>query len=404
MECEIKGKPNQAILVNEFGMPHKHYDGEVWPICSDPARILKTYEEWEPLPDDVFIACGPGSPGSGNLVEQLVAMAECRPKGADGEYLVVEKEVSCGTFNFMPEVRTGRCRRAVVTKCPPWLLPQHISRHGAGRTDSFPAPWRAVLGSKVVVLCSDPRYMLMREFGIWQSYPRVSFPSSEAKALEKGPFLEHVLQSNMHRFGGVLKTVATWAKVAADNPDQVRLFFVEDFVSDPQAAVRGLAEFLHVSTCSANVELAISRVEQALSSGLLLHPEDARPGAELDVIRSYICDFEEHLATLPAETRSGWEDLMRSWTRLPHARLAAIAAMVAEHGLWDPPRWWSAHFARSCRPCTFWLDRRCRHGEDCPFCHGPGHVHSKRPSKKLRDRRDRRRGTARTPSPEGLSS
>lgn len=385
-----------VIRIHRFGLPHRVHAGCIFSVRFHPRPLIKAYKCWQPQFDDVFLACSAGfsTRRDTDLLLALRYFIEQKPidhvNGVD-RFVSVEGQVADGTFVCAREVGAPSARRCVLTWSPPWVLPKHLTQSASHGT------LLRASRNKVVVLCSDPRYLLMKEFDSWRE--ELHFLGNPCGLLEEAAFIEEVISSDLQAIGGVMRCLAAWACIAAASPDHVRLYFLEDFLTDPGTAVRDLARFLDIEDCHVSVEQTIARLAHRPG-----RPFD-KANSELSLIRTYACNFERHLAELPLRVKSLWRDQINKFMSLPHVRLAAVAALVAEHQVWEAPHWWSAHLQRACRACRFFFDGRCRKGDACSFCHGPGHEHSKRPSKKERERRDRRRRIlCRTPSPGGLSS
>jgi hypothetical protein len=210
-------------------------------------------------------------------------------------------------------------------------------------------------------------------------------------------------------FDGV-RTSLAWAEAEAMHPDRIRLFFVEDFMLQPEVAMRGLADFLDVSSLSYATEKAVSQASGLLSyscryermPGPLIVKED-KLALEMKVkscFENHVSEFERQLALAPSWIMAAWEGLLERWLQSPSPRIKAYATTALHHERWDPPHWWVEHNARVCRPCLFFPRGTCKDA-NCSFCHGPGHAKPKRPPRSKRNQRRRRYD--RTPSPQGLS-
>jgi len=210
---------------------------------------------------------------------------------------------------------------------------------------------------------------------------------------------DNFVMASMQRCADVESMVA-WARLEHLKPHQVRLFFAEDFVLEPETAFRGLARFLGIDQGEV-LPTIMHQLPDICSKGLF----NKCKGREIDLIEQLTGRFERELAKLPFDLQMSWQDQVSNLINLPNARLSTLGRLVAAHQQWDIPRWWVAHSAQLCKPCTFATRGLCRNGEECGFCHAPDHHRLNRPSKKERQRRDRRRqAMARTPSPPGLSS
>eukprot|EP00913_Durusdinium_trenchii_P011772 g11058.t1 len=271
--------------------------------------------------------------------------------------------------------------RCLFSLLPPWLVPQSFG--------------------KVAVFLADPRYLIMRQLRVWEIFKKCNADKGKgcgcgSQSLDESDFLREEMQR-----------LARWALEEHRQPDKVKIFFVEDFVAEPDMALRGLARFLGVPD---DAEV----LQQAIAKDML----------ELQHFLTVAMDFELRLAELPDQLQMVWEETdarllpqekVSLWPRLPNLRLAMLGQSLQNYRAWVAPQWWAAHSAGLCKPCSFAPRGICRSGDDCDFCHAPSHrAPLRRPSKKARMRRLRKAlrdkegdgssARTRTPSPDGLSS
>jgi len=263
---------------------------------------------------------------------------------------LVEGGVSTDPFGLPVE---RRCQLQAGTS--PSLLPGWL---GDGRLPS------SLSATKVVVFCADPRFGL-----------DLSEAGSQSAVLElDGPVARNV------------QDLAEWAELENSWPEQVRLFFVEDFVSDAEAAMRHLVQFLGVRAASGKI---LAQLQDAAMQG-----------------SAQIAKVQQELSKLAT-----MEELFMPWLSSPNAFLQdfgerlqqEIASQAANAELALPTgRDWSVEHATStCNPCIFAMRNTCRNGDACQHCHLPGHAKPKRASKKKRDqKKERLARLCRTPSPE----
>jgi len=229
-------------------------------------------------------------------------------------------------------------------------------------------------GPRIVVVTGDPRFFVMQHFE-GQALDEIGFNS----------FLDRLLMCSQEdataqALFGCGSSLA-WAQAEALHPEHVRLLFIEDFILQPEIAMRGLASFLGAPLLS-NV------TEDILQNAAKL----------VGAIDLSVAGFEERLASAPHESKVAWSQLVQAWLKSSSPRMTEIANCVLRHTAWEPPQWWAAHSSRACRPCLFFPRGLCKvPDEGCGFCHGPGH---KKPKRLSPGKRRRRQAQDRTPSPD----
>lgn len=299
-------------------------------------------------------------------------------------------------------------RRVFTTHAPPWLFPSRSPMPLHADTDDAPI---LVSGGasppRIAVFVTDPRYLVVKHYKFLSRLQRWQTPKMEefkltqyVEALVSTIDSDTLDQMSFVQFsGGELVTTLAWAYAEAENPNRIQLFFLEDFVLQPEVAVRGLARFLDVSMITTASEIVLRQAANAIrmveSSNTM--QDTLKNLASIGSVNQHIRDFEFGLAGASPHVQAGWEDIVRRWRSSPNRRMAAIAECALQHAPWDPPWWWALHSARMCRPCIFFPRGTCREVE-CAYCHGPDHPKPKRPSRARRKARHQRYD--RTPSPE----
>lgn len=287
--------------------------------------------------------------------------------------------------------------RCFFTVLPPWLLPLDDSKSSGFR--------------QLAVFVADPRFLIMRTAQTWEAMGNCIRESCkhchdnrQLQGCAAHNFLETYLANEAHLVGEEMRRLSFWALEEDRQPGRVKLFFVEDFIADPNLALRGLARFLGVPEESEVVKTATQDHLDAKTFGLL-YPRSGM--LELQHILAVVRDFEEELAELNGSLQAAWEDKVALWLSLPNLRMASLAQHMQKHQFWVAPEWWIQHTAGLCRPCSFAVKDKCKNGDACIFCHSPSHRSElRRLSMKERLRMKRRESLSmrdRTPSPEGLS-
>eukprot|EP00930_Biecheleria_cincta_P080102 TRINITY_DN6818_c0_g1_i7.p1 TRINITY_DN6818_c0_g1~~TRINITY_DN6818_c0_g1_i7.p1 ORF type:complete len:435 (+),score=66.66 TRINITY_DN6818_c0_g1_i7:114-1307(+) len=282
--------------------------------------------------------------------------------------------------------------RCFVTMLPPWLLPL------AGSQSSR-------FAKKVVVFMSDPRYLVMRTAAMWAIVKQCASTHETTPAEHSRlDFLATYLSSEVHLVGEEMQRLSAWALEEEKQPDKVKIFFVEDFVADPETALRGLARFLGVPDFGEEFATAAELLSTTGKTGIF--QLRARPESQHSF--AIVQEFEEVFTGLPADLQATWASNAERWQKLPNRRMASLGEHLLSHSIWATPHWWIAHTAGLCRPCSFFLQKRCFRADDCQHCHVPGHEERRRrPGKAERSRQKRRFQRSlvdRTPSPCGFSS
>lgn len=262
---------------------------------------------------------------------------------------------------------------------------------------------------KIAVFVGDPRYMVMKDCLHARLMMTGMSNGQGGDDLSMHDFLNAGFEScdglcTVQTFGGCLRSAAAWARAEAEAPDRIRLFFIEDFLLQPEVAVRGLARFLDVPMIGDATARAIAQAKDL--AGMLKYPRRVGPLTvhqaaqrdflSVDSFEEFVTGFERELSVINASAQSGWTYQLSLLQQCPSSQMQSLAHYASMHAPWDPPKWWAAHNARLCRPCIFFPRGACA-DDDCAFCHGQGHPKPKRPPK---SRRNRRKRFDRTPSPE----
>ncbi|CAJ1397257.1 unnamed protein product [Effrenium voratum] len=387
----------EQIHCQPYGIPHKRIGDVILPAFLKTDQLFDLEERWQVGEKDVLLALSPGLFPNIQVLEPLFELAgDPMPQEPAGPVqgacafrermleLIDDKEV---------RIRGASGARCLFSLLPPWLLPQSFG--------------------KVAVFLADPRYLIMRQLQLWEMFKRCHADKGKGCGcatlqLQESDFLRSYLEEDCSLSGEEMTRLARWALEEYRQPDKVKIFFVEDFVAEPDVALRGLARFLGVPDDAEVLEKAISKLEAMRPHGLFYPRQDM---LELQHFLTVTHKFEQLMADLPSNLQSIWEERVSLWPRLPNLRLATLGQSLQNHRMWVAPQWWAAHSAELCKPCSFAPRGICRSGEDCEFCHAPSHrAPLRRPSKKERLRRMRKSAResegsrGRTPSPDGLSS
>jgi len=393
---------DEQVFTEPWGFPHKRLGPHRFAPFVSTNAIAVMKETWKPRDGNRYLVIPQGFTAMDiGCLDAFVALAEWK----NIERLEQEQ---CANPSSLPQVpipsrffqRVLEMRATApemdmpvagpmghscfISKLPPELHPAvtHVAQESAPSVG---------LDERVAVFCGDPRYLIMKEMTLLPFISRIFGGHVEP---------DHFVTASM-RHSQDLESMVAWARLEHLRPHQVRLFFAEDFVLEPETAFRGLARFLGIDHACDVLPTIMHQLPQLCSKGLFQQCN----GPEIEFIEHLTGRFEQELAKLPMDIQRSWQDQVSNLINLPNARLSTLGRLVAAHERWELPRWWIAHCAQLCKPCTFATRGLCRNGELCGFCHAPDHQRSNRPSKKERQRRDRRRqAMARTPSPPGLSS
>eukprot|EP00931_Biecheleriopsis_adriatica_P102072 TRINITY_DN77099_c0_g1_i1.p1 TRINITY_DN77099_c0_g1~~TRINITY_DN77099_c0_g1_i1.p1 ORF type:complete len:482 (+),score=89.50 TRINITY_DN77099_c0_g1_i1:106-1446(+) len=434
------------IYVEPFGIPHKRLDNCMFPAFVDTAAIASLKNTWKAKNATYFVVPRMlGFPSSQGL-ELCIALAEnwepelvstsLQPefwKNFPGRIAHTGSQMlnafQKGTPTPMPpedfQAYMGRCLewiaqlkargvrdrsleggKCFITKLPPSLMPaveacscdvqRMASSSDLDRDVRSESPRR----EQIAVFCADPRYLMMCDFklltGVLEQFSKAS-PDFDG-------FLEFLSQSAC----SPLKAMIEWAKLEASRPSQVKLFFIEDFLREPEMTLSSLYDFLGLRKDSESLllETVTQEMQVCLHSCQMLFGDGDHGVPELQVMHNMVQEFEAQLALRPGAALA-WAEQSSEFLQLCNMGSPFPSKMLPPSLPW----WWEAHEAGTCRPCTFARKGMCRNSAVCGFCHGVHEAPKARPSKKTRMRRDRRRQElreellrCRTPSPAGLSS
>jgi len=392
--------PNDRVYCTPLGVPHKRVGDVIVPAFLKTDQLFDLSERWQVGEKDVLLALSPGLCPNIQVLEPIFALAGDPLQAKQGGPVDGACEFRHRMLELLNEeeiqVRPS-ANRCLFSLLPPWLVPQSFG--------------------KVAVFLADPRYLIMRQLRVWEIFKKCNADKGKgcgcgSQSLDESDFLRAYLEEDFSLSGEEMQRLARWALEEHRQPDKVKIFFVEDFVAEPDMALRGLARFLGVPDDAEVLQQAIAKVEAMKPHGLFFPREDM---LELQHFLTVAMDFELRLAELPDQLQMVWEEKVSLWPRLPNLRLAMLGQSLQNHRAWVAPQWWAAHSAGLCKPCSFAPRGICRSGDDCDFCHAPSHrAPLRRPSKKERMRRLRKAlrdkegdgssARTRTPSPDGLSS
>lgn len=442
---EELGGSAERLFVGAFGVVSKQFGRCMMPPACRVAAVRQIRDSWHPKESDVLVASVGLCTSHFKILQPVMKLIEQQSgafqRQAKPTPSIPANSLPCGRVSSMQHhelfcerglevlaskggldaidrVESSSSRRCLISKLPPWIFypdndqefPGQSSIQDVGRSsssDESVSSGPESLQRKIVVLCSDPRYLLMEELKLLRKWPMVMCSDGSIKRdvdADTLDILEAFIRNDFAIAGGIMKKLVGWAKEAVRRPSEVRLFFMEDFVLDPSSAMRGLARFLSLPESSEATLNAIKEVE-ACHPMYQNVPSGPSPVTVLDQVQQLTVEFERNLCALSPGLQDLWQDQIGSLMLLSHPRLTDLAGPLLQHARWKPLQWWILHSAELCRPCTFFAKDRCRVAAMCDFCHLPGHQPKpQRPSKKERLRRDRRRNHGRTPSPQGLSS
>eukprot|EP00418_Pyrodinium_bahamense_P073778 CAMPEP_0179102200 /NCGR_PEP_ID=MMETSP0796-20121207/47290_1 /TAXON_ID=73915 /ORGANISM="Pyrodinium bahamense, Strain pbaha01" /LENGTH=279 /DNA_ID=CAMNT_0020800069 /DNA_START=37 /DNA_END=872 /DNA_ORIENTATION=+ len=268
----------EQIFIDPYGMPHKRIGNVVIPPFLQASAVVALRDTWKPRSGSTLIVVPRGlGPPDVDALGLLVALAEqwspeaikpesLRLKVSHNQFspsdmmktLVAGGKLQVPRHPFIErtlECRTGHGQeptdhRCFLTRLPPSLIPVSTLQGSERRHER----WADVDtedesdcrvpegGAKVVVICADPRYLVMQEYmRVKQFHDIYQVEIGSNEPLEVARFLELGLQASMIQS---LKTLTEWAREELRRPLQVKLFLIEEFVSEPDMALLGLARFL----------------------------------------------------------------------------------------------------------------------------------------------------------------
>jgi hypothetical protein len=412
------------IHYNALGLPYRKINNAAYPPFFSANETTHLQKQWTARPDDVFLVFPietPHCPNSNAFEKFAVALVEQMDvNSVDLEHpRWIDAAASRRGEAFLDYLDSQKKRRVLTTKVPPWRFPSNSFHYCPCDTSAGPVDANGM--PLIAIFADDPRSMVMRELATalelstkWTNKRRGQQDTPELIELINAMVRNDCMDtSGLSVLGNSLRTVAAWARAEAMFPDNVRIFFMEDFVLQPEVAMRGLAKFLQVPEKTTATEMVIH--ESARLAGCAYSPNEfgkfslpqssvlpQQPWVKIlsSSIESLVVEFETQLSTAPEEVQTGWDKLLQIyWEQSPSMRLASYARVALHHERWDPPGWWVAHNARVCRPCLYFPRGKC-HDDHCGYCHGPDHPKPKRPAKNKRASARRRFDRTPSPSPE----
>lgn len=383
------------IITEPLGIAHKRMGGVAIPPGLDVNVISRLWRSHQSGAQDVLFSLSPGLFTNIQVLGPLFGLA--------GDPLETEDEgkvdCACALRHRMLECNnpvTEKSRRCFYTILPPWLLPvrslgdhHSVSSSAGGLGSQIDDGVMDMQFGKVVVLMTDPRYLILRQISFWEHIRGTHHGASiGVSALHAEEFLTAYLQEAACLGGDELQRLASWVIQEFKQPDKVRIVFVDDLIAEPEVAIRGLARFLGVPEQSELVQETVDELTAAKDVGLFYPRTDM---LELQHFLTVCRDFEQEFARLPPGLQALWDDNLAVWSQLPNPRVAALGKRLQNHELTVEPLWWLQHCAGLCKPCSFAPRGTCREGDNCDHCHEPGHAGEyRRLSKKERLRKKKR--------------
>mmetsp|Transcript_24750 Transcript_24750/g.57142 ORF Transcript_24750/g.57142 Transcript_24750/m.57142 type:complete len:492 (+) Transcript_24750:124-1599(+) len=402
-----------------FQVPYTRIENCGYPAFFDANAVLRMQQEWTCRPDDVFIVGGT----TPNLVRHIAGFVEGAVGQNQPEMVPVAKDfprwidaaASRRGWQYVEALDKIKRPRLLTTHCVPWLFPCRNS--GLPRTQ-FPSGWSSLRSStasecssdagcpeppKMAVIITDPRVLVMRELQ-HTLLVKQGWSNDVVKDADLALLLEGLLGPCDDLLPGLTCSeaagIAAWAEAEQQFPERIRLFFIDDFVTQPATALRGLLNFLEIPSASiddANVPRDLYDTNGTLYTTVTAAGDFSTSPALPGLVEA----FERILSQCPDFAKRMWEDSALQLLQSPNSRLVTVAQGILVHKAWDVPGFWAAHSARLCRPCLFFPRGTCRQDEECEHCHLPDHTKPKRPNKSRRQRRkgNHHASSDRTPSP-----
>jgi len=400
--CPAMEEADESIHVDSYGVPHKRLGRVALPTFFQSNNVVNLPTNLQRLgKDDVVISTPVGIWQDMQFMEMLVGCCEHQlPAGTSVPAEASHRNFKTRLIEQIAEPIQPGQQQVHLSVAPPWLLPK--------------AWWGQESCGKIVVLTSDPRYLLLQQPDVWGILHQCCHPRTNvchsltcdvkvASAVEGPIFIENYLRSSAKLCGDELEKLAHWAMKEAENPDTVKLFFIEDFITDPETTIATLFRFLGQKP--SDVEQKVAQAISVQRDRGTLSKMDRLSSTE--PLYSAIRQFEEFLADLPTVVQDLWNEKLSFFPILPQPRLSYLKKSLEEHSVVSAPRWFLSHMTGICKPCSYAPRGLCHMGDSCNFCHDPGHALPRhRPSQKQRHRKKRQmKGIrVRTPSPEGLSN
>mmetsp|Transcript_11260 Transcript_11260/g.19979 ORF Transcript_11260/g.19979 Transcript_11260/m.19979 type:complete len:424 (+) Transcript_11260:43-1314(+) len=376
-----------AICLAPLGIPHKRivdkvFGDTVLPCSLNIPGILNARQTVKLQDGQVLLNMMPHlMPELQGFTLALIAFAEHRrPELFPASALATTSGPLCRELlerfveSSRPPRMDGKRRHCLTSMLPPWLLPDMKDVE------------------KAIVITTDPRFLLMRTGHL---YKRLHHWTNDSFAgvdeLEDALFFFEAYFGGVHVAGEVMQKLSCWAREERRSPEKVKIFFLEDFLRDPDTSFKYMAQFLGASSESLDAAVTHFKAAKFFDSA-----------TDLAYVETQIEAFEQTMQGMPKKLQASWtekiEMLASESEGLP--RIAELCNCLQQHRLWSMLKWQVPHSLGVCKPCNFAYRSICRNFE-CPFCHEP-HARPKRLSQKERRRQHRRQPAFdRTPSPEG---
>eukprot|EP00435_Cladocopium_sp_Y103_P027154 s179_g6.t1 len=271
----------ERLYCEPYGVPHKRMDGVIFPAWMNTDSLFDLAERWQVNDKDVLLALSPGLCPNIQVLEPIFALAgdpiQLTPGGpVDGACVFKRRMMEMANEEETEMQIRPASNRCLFSLLPPWLVPQSFG--------------------KVAVFLADPRYLIMRQKKLWDMFKRCIAEKGKGcgcapVSLDESDFLRAYLEQDCNLSGEEMQRLARWALEESRQPEKVKIFFVEDFVAEPDMALRGLARFLGVPD-DADV------LQQAIDKDML----------ELQHFLTVALDFELRLRELPEELQCIWEE------------------------------------------------------------------------------------------------
>eukprot|EP00418_Pyrodinium_bahamense_P090358 CAMPEP_0179035028 /NCGR_PEP_ID=MMETSP0796-20121207/12905_1 /TAXON_ID=73915 /ORGANISM="Pyrodinium bahamense, Strain pbaha01" /LENGTH=376 /DNA_ID=CAMNT_0020731299 /DNA_START=188 /DNA_END=1314 /DNA_ORIENTATION=- len=365
---------SERIFIDPYGLPHKRIGYVQIPAVLLASDIAALRETWKPRNGSRLVVVPVGiEPPDTDGLGLLVALAEQWSPGAIRAESILLNQLpdQCSRRNFAKVLVTGdeiqvpqqhplidrclECRaacthdpvdhRCFLTWLPPSLIPASTLQ-GSGRRHER---WADVDtedesdcgvpegGAKVVVICADPRYLVMQEYMLLkQLRDFYQMETGSNEPLEVVRFLELGLQASLIQS---LKILTEWASEEQRRPSQVKLFLIEEFVSEPDVALLSLARFLGVQDGSDVLQTVVEEMEAFVQQSRGLFARCPEGVSEAQLMRSLAQQFEHQLDAAPPGVAAAWREQVSELVRIKSPWALTPGLML------QPPSLWAAHSA-----------------------------------------------------------
>ncbi|CAE7711598.1 unnamed protein product [Symbiodinium pilosum] len=221
---------HEKLYCEPYGVPHKRVGDVILPAFLQTQHLGSLSDKWQVSENDVLLALSPGLFPNIQVLEPLFALAgDALPADATPGLPVGG---ACAFRQRMLELEnseemTREGSRCLFTLLPPWLLPINGTRRFG----------------KTAVFLADPRYLIMRQHKLWEIFKTCM--NSKGKGcgnnqLDESDFLRAYLEQDCSLSGEEMQRLARWAVEEYRQPDKVKIFFVEDFVAEPDDVWSGM--------------------------------------------------------------------------------------------------------------------------------------------------------------------